>query len=171
MLEHFSWHRSGRVHVKYIDQSLRVFEKGKGKGEILKEESISSRQEIRNIGFQEVIRDIILDVSRLPIYKKKVDNLDVIFEIESNSGPVEFIFSIVSGKQLVRLFEGKETPVRAVGEDEKQHTLGHTIRCLGKESDNADKLLQYTLKKSKITISSLPKHRELIIPKDSGISN
>ncbi len=169
MLEHFSWHKSGRVHIKYTDQSLVIFEKGRG--EILKEETTSSRQEIKNIGFQEVIRDIVFDVSKLPIYIKKVDNLDVVFEVESNIGPVEFIFSIVSGKQLVRLFEGKETPVRAVGEEEKEHTLGQAIRCLGKESDNADKLLQYTLKKSKINISSLPKHRELIIPKDSGISN
>lgn len=143
VIDHVSWHRSGRVHIKTKNGGYKIFEEGLGVlNPIIGIEQ--TRQEIKDIGFQEILRDIVADISTLPKYTGEINELDVILNINGYAGAIQFIFSIVSGTHIVALFEGKETPIKTSENIEK---LDNQKRCLGAESGNADKLLQYVLNK------------------------
>jgi hypothetical protein len=163
VIDHVSWHKSGRVHIKTKDGEYDVVEEGV---EMLKPEGWKSRQKIEDIGFQEIIRDTVIDVSTLPEYIKKIDGLDVVFDIKDYVGPVQFLFTIVSGTHVVELSKGGRTPVK-IAEKSNKIKLDSQLRCLGAESGNADKLLQYIL--YKYTGEDLQKGRRFFIAGDSGI--
>ena len=85
-IEHVSWHAGGQVHIKY-------------KGNFPTEKYIivqknGERQKISEIGFQELLHDIVKEYKRLPQYNKKVVDLDVVFDIADYNGVIIFIFSM-----------------------------------------------------------------------------
>jgi len=168
IMDHISWHKSGQVHFKIQNGRYEILEVGKEKinlPKIWKPE----RQGIQDIGFQEMIRDTILDFSKLPKFKKNVDNLDVLFDVNNYNGPVEFVFSIISGWLIVKKWLGENVPIKEITDETKSRILATQKRCLGKESNNADKLLQYTLLKYERT-KELPLDRGIFIPSDLKIS-
>ena len=124
------------------------------------------RQKIKDIGFQEIVRDTVIEIKALPEHKKKIDELDVVFNIKEYLESVQFHFSIVSGTHIAKLAEGGETPVK-VSKKSKKLLLDGQIRCLGVESGNADKILQYGL--YKYIGKDLLKGRRLVMATDSNI--
>jgi len=165
IISHISWHQSGRVHVKAKDNSYEIFEEGVG---ILNPifGVKKDRQKIKDIGFQEITRDTVIDITTLPKHNKKIDKLDVIFDIKNYTGPVQFHFSMVSGTHIAKFHEGGKTPVK-ISKKSVEFRLDSQIRCLGVESGNADKLLQYGL--YKYVGKDLKKGRRLFVATDSGI--
>ncbi|MFH1769922.1 MAG: hypothetical protein ABH833_04690 [Parcubacteria group bacterium] len=166
VIDHVSWHPSGRVHVKIKDDSYEIFEEGIGVlNSIFGMEK--DRQRIKDIGFQEILRDTVIDIATLPEHKKKIDKLDIVFDIKDYDGPVQFYFSMVSGTHIVELAEGGKTPVKISKKSIKLRLDGQH-RSLGVESGNADKLLQYNL--YRYVGKDLQKGRRLFVAADSGIS-
>ncbi|MFA5169132.1 MAG: hypothetical protein WC420_00080 [Candidatus Paceibacterota bacterium] len=155
-LDHVSWHASGRVSIKYTDNNYDIIEKR------------GDRQKISEIGFQEILKDIILDFKKLPQYKKKVVPLDVVFSVSEYPGPVSFNFSIVSGKLIVAKNLGQNVPIKSTNILEK-NVIANTIRALGHHSGNSDKMLQYSLRKEGDT--KLRTERQIFIPHDMKITN
>jgi len=150
IIDKISWHASGEVHIKTKN------------GNYVYKQKI---QKIKDIGFQYLIRVIIPDFFKLP-KKNKKENPDVILNINNYKGPLEFVFSIVSGRLIVDKFYNKPVPIkeRRVGGD----VLNAQIRCLGYGSDNADKILQFSLNKynKNINFNTL----RIIFPSDLKIS-
>ena len=165
IIEHVAWHKSGRVHVKKKDGEIVVLEEGVG---VVDKEDVPmlDRQEIKDIGYQEIVRDTVIDVKTLPVHGKKIEQLDVVLDLKEHDGPIQLHFSIVSGTHIVAAYEGKETPVKIATKSAKLQ-LDSTHRCLGVESGNADKLLQYGL--YKYVGSDFDEGRRLLIAGDSKI--
>ncbi len=165
IIDHVSWHKSGRVHIKPQNGNYEIFEEGVG---VLKPTTgvKKDRQKIKDIGFQEIVRDTVIEIKALPEHKKKIDELDVVFNIKEYLESVQFHFSIVSGTHIAKLAEGGETPVK-VSKKSKKLLLDGQIRCLGVESGNADKILQYGL--YKYIGKDLLKGRRLVMATDSNI--
>jgi len=157
-IEHIVWHLSGRVHIKRKNQKdiYNIIQKN------------GERQKLSEIGFQNMISDIIKDFKKLPIYQKKVVPLDVVFELDKNYGQVSFIFSILSGKLIVAQFKGIKTPITQINIKDDNSSLAVKQRALGCHSGNADVILQYVLKKSKD--SNVRTNRRIFIPHDMKIS-
>jgi len=139
-LEHFSWHSSGGVYLKLTNGKHVPIEIGVE--EILKN---GERQTIKDIGYQELFRQIGFNFSVLPVVQRA--DKDVILNGKNHPGSFIFLFSIVSGTHIVASNLGKETPVKFFNADEKPLRLDTKHGCLGAESNNADKLLQYYLEK------------------------
>lgn len=154
IIDKISWHKSGCVHVKLRDSSY---------------DGLQQRQLIQNVGFQEVVRDIILDFSKLPVFTAKPDSLDVVLDIRKYNGPIQFLFSVVSGRLIIAKIGGKNVPIKASSENSNINILATEKRCLGQESDNADKLLQYTIYKY-IRNEQIDAGRRIFVPGDSKIS-
>ena len=92
----------------------------------------------------------------------------MIFDMREYDGPIQFLFSIISGRLLTQNFEGKKTLIREISPDKRALLLASQKRALGHESGNADKLLQYML--FKYTGSEeLPENRRLFVAGDSKI--
>lgn len=166
IMDHISWHKSGRVHMKIKDSQYYIFEEGKGV--INKILGKKVRQEIQDIGYQEIVRDTVIDFSKLPKHEKSVDALDVVFDVGNYKKPVQFHFSMVSGREIVKSFRGEKTPVKQADRKVLENKLASDQRCLGNESGNADKLLQYGL--YKYIGADLKAGRRVFVPTDSGIS-
>lgn len=163
-----SWHSSGRVHIKTSDQTRHIVEEGLGV--VNPQLPNKTRQEIQNTGYQTICLDTIIDVSTLPCHIKKVDRLDIVFDMAIYNGPVRFKFSMVSGLHIIKAERGENTPVHRVDSTiHKERLVGDIARRgLGWESGNADKLLQYAL--YKYTGDDLKNGRRLFIPATSQIS-
>jgi len=155
-MDHISWHASGRVSIKYNENDYDIVQKRE------------NRQLISEIGFQEILKDTIIDYKKLPRYTKKVVPLDVVFNVNQYSGPLSFNFSIVSGKLIVAKHSGQNIPIKAVKKSEN-NTLDNTIRALGHHSGNSDKMLQYSLRKE--SDIKLKTGRQIFICHDMKIKN
>ncbi|OIP80193.1 MAG: hypothetical protein COT39_02285 [Parcubacteria group bacterium CG08_land_8_20_14_0_20_48_21] len=159
-IEHISWHANGQVHFKHkgtaTPEKYSIVQKN------------GERQKISEIGFQELIRDTIKKYSELPLYNKKVIDLDVVFDVSNYDGSVAFFFSIVSSKLIVAQYKGQAVPIKSVNTKEKRDGLGSTIRALGHHSGSADVILQYSLRK--IDANNLRTNRQVYIPHDMKIS-
>jgi hypothetical protein len=155
-IDHISWHASGRVSIKYSEKDYDIIQ------------TKEDRQEISKIGFQEILKDTIIDYKKLPQYTKKVISLDVVFDINQYSGVVSFNFSIVSGKLIVAKHLGQNVPIKAV-KNQKVNIIDNTIRALGHHSGNSDKMLQYSLKKESDV--ELKTGRQIFICHDMKIKN
>ena len=163
VIDHISWHKSGRVHFKILGGFRDVLEYGE------QEEKSGSRQAIKDIGFQEIVKEIILDFTKLPLLTKKKKALDVILDSKQYKNPIQFIFLIVSGRLIVAQIEGKKTGIRITTGKARGRILDIQNRCLGWESDNADKLLQYILIEY-AGKDDLKVNRRLFVPRGSKIS-
>jgi len=128
-IEHFSFHRSGVVSVKFKDRE--------------REESMS-RKNIQSIGYQLMMEDNVFDVASLPKHGKEVDPLDVMFD-DINEDAIQFRFSIISGRLIIEpdSLTGVTVSERTVQTDDS--LLSVKDMCLGWHSGNADKLMQYAL--------------------------
>jgi hypothetical protein len=154
-LNKITWHKDGRTHYKMASGSYI---------------NVQYRPPIQNIGFQELVRETILDVKKLPVHKKVFNQLDVSFHIPDDyNGPIQFIFSAVSGRLIIAQHEKKKVPIRIVSEDVRRKIIDSEMRCLGNESGNADKLLQYYLIKY-LASDTIGANRRIFIPDDSKIS-
>jgi len=150
VIDKISWHASGEVHIKTKN------------GKYVYKQKI---QKIKDIGFQYLLRVIIPNFLKLP-KKQKKENFDIILNINNYKGQLEFVFSIVSGKLIAADFYKKPVPVKRepIGDD----ILVVEKRGLGYESDNADKLLQFSLRKyNKYVNFSTPR---IILPPDLKIN-
>ena len=159
-IEHISWHANGQVHFKHkgvvTPEKYTIVQKN------------GERQKISEIGFQELIRDTIKNYSELPLYNKKVIDLDVVFDIPDYDGSVAFFFSIVSGKLIVAQYRGQTVPIKSTNIKEEKDGLSSTIRALGHHSGSADVILQYSLRK--VDAGNLRTNRQVYIPHDMKIS-
>lgn len=159
-IEHISWHANGQVHFKHKNaaspEKYTIVQKN------------GERQKISEIGFQELIRDTIKKYTELPLYNKKVIDLDVVFDVSNYSGPVAFFFSIVSGRLIVAKHRGQTIPIKSVNIKKEKDGLDSTIRALGHHSGSADVMLQYSLRK--IDANNLRTNRQIYIPHDMKIS-
>lgn len=158
-IDHISWHQSGRVSIKYKNQS---------NAEYCIVENKEDRQKISEIGFQDLIDDTIVDYRKLPIYLKKVVPLDVILDVGDYIGSVMFKYSMVSGKLIVARYNGKKTPLESKNIKIDLDGFQVTQRALGWHSGNSDVMLQYSLRKA--TKIGLRTNRQIYIPRDMKIS-
>ena len=85
------------------------------------------------------------------------------------AGSVQFSFSMVSGKEIIKHFGGDDTPAKPASQEVHDRRLDFNIRLLGHESGNADKMLQYSL--FQYIGEKLENERRLFIPQDSKINN
>jgi len=164
VIKHISWHKSGRVHLKMKSGIRDILEYGKQEKKIK-----SNRQAIINIGFQEILRETILDITKLPLLIEKKESLDISLDSKLYKNPIQFIFSIVSGQLIAAQIKGKKTNIRIVKDEVNKRVLDNKRMCLGCKSDNADKLLQYILKKY-TGKNNLKVNRRLFVQYDSKIS-
>lgn len=158
-VEHVAWHANGQVHIKNRGEKIKKYTLIQRNDE---------RQKISEIGFQQMLKDIIKDYRKLPEYKKKVIDLDVVFDVGEYEGPILFNFSLVSGKLIVAKSLGKTVPVKIVKVDSDSGGIGSTIRALGYHSGNSDVALQYSL--WKVDEKGLLSDRGLFISHDMKIS-
>lgn len=168
IIDKVDWHKSGRVQLKMQDSSYDILEIGMGE-KFPPKANVLKRQAIQNIGFQEIVRDTIIDFSKLSKFAEKRDDFDVVLDMGDYKGSIQFVFSIISGRLLVAKWSGKNVPIREVSDEVKDRILSGQKRCLGSESNNADKLLQYTLLKYSGT-EELPTGRRVFVTTDSKIS-
>ncbi len=159
-IEHVSWHANGQVHIKH--KGVPVAEK------YVVVQRDGERQKISEVGFQELLQDTIKEYRQLPQYKKKVVDLDVVFNLSGYDGAVGFYFSIVSGKLIVAQYQGQEVPIRSVNVKEKREGIDSKIRALGHHSGSGDVILQFSLRKA--DAGSLRTNRQMCIPHDMKIS-
>jgi hypothetical protein len=164
VIDHIAWHKTGRVHIKMVSGKKYVFEYGRG--EVA--EISDKRQPILDIGYQEILRDTVIDMQKLPILKKKINELDIVFRAGNYSGAIQFHFSIVSEHQIIKVASGQETPIKNVYSNNNSLLIDVDKRFLGYESGNADKLLQYSL--YKFIGTDLKKGRRVFVSKDSKIT-
>jgi hypothetical protein len=157
-IDHISWHINGQVHIKKTN-NIEKYQIVQKNGE---------RQKLSEMGFQEMIKDFIEDYKKLPIYKKNVIPLDVVFDINNYAGQVCFNFSIVSGKLIMAGFRGQKVPIIQKNIKKTGDGIGVVQRALGWHSGNADVMLQYFLGKS--ANKDLVTNRKLFIPNDMKIS-
>ncbi len=159
-IEHISWHTNGQVHIKnkgiFIVEKYTIVQKNE------------ERQKISEIGFQELMQDTIKKYYELPLYNKRVVELDVVFNISDYNGPVSFFFSIVSGKLIIAQYEKQIVPIKSVNIIKKKNGIDSTIRALGHHSGSGDVMLQYSLRK--INTNNLRTNRQIYIPHDMKIS-
>lgn len=164
--DHFSWHKSGRVHVKLSD-GYKIFEVGAeedGKGG----DSAPRRQAIVEVGFQELIRDTIIDFTRLPAISGAMNPLDVVLDVQGYSGPVQFLIHILSRRLMIKKLQGKTIPLKLSPPDVVRNiVLASDRRALSHESGNADKLLTYLL--VKYTGEEINTWRRIFVTRDSKI--
>lgn len=99
------------------------------------------RTQISNIKYQNMLKIFIKDFRLLDKFKKKIDNVDVIFE-NINEKAIEFSFSIISWKLII--WHTKWTLPKCVSLKEKKCLKVHN-RALWYESWNWDKMLQYSI--------------------------
>jgi len=158
-IDHISWHASGRLSIKY---------KGGGEKEYTIIQKRGDRQKISEIGFQEILKDIIKDFHQLPKYLKQMIPLDVVLDVGDYSGSVLFNFSIVSGRLIVAKYEGQSVPIKPVNIKKERGGLDSTIRALGYHSGSGDVILQYSLRRTKA--ENLRTNRKIFIPYDMKIS-
>jgi hypothetical protein len=158
-IEHISWHANGQVHFKNKGVTAEKYTIVQKNGE---------RQKISEIGFQELLRDTIKKYTELPLYTKKVTDLDVVFNVSNYEGSVDFYFSIVSGKLIVAQYKGQKVPIKSVNIKEESNGIDSMIRALGHHSGSGDVILQYSLRKS--DANNLNTNRQIYIPHDMKIS-
>jgi len=164
--DHIFWHKTGRVHIKTINGEYKIREEGVGMEYPLKDIH-KKRQSINKIGFQKILKDTIININTLPRYIKKIKTIDVVLNARDCVGPMQFNFSIVSGTHILECLNGGKTPVKMVSNKENNLFLDKKDRCLGCESGNADKLLQYGL--YKYIGEKVRTGRMLFLSEDSGI--
>lgn len=159
-VEHISWHANGQVHFKHkgiaVSEKYTIVQRN------------GERQKISEIGFQELIRDTIKKYTELPLYTKKVVDLDVVFDVSDYNGSVSFFFSIVSGRLIVAQYKGQAVPIKSVNIKEDKDGLDSTIRALGHHSGSGDVILQYSLRKA--DANNLRTNRQVYIPHDMKIT-
>ncbi len=166
-LEHFVWHQSGRVHLKSSSKK-KIIEYGTAENDSPVSAS-NLRMKIHDIGYQEMWRDIVVDILNLPILDKNVKNSDIVFVIGNYTGPIIFILSIVSGRLIVKKHNGQNVPIKNISQERKKLLLAMENRGLGSRSDNADKKLQFQLYKFPGNVDDLLTGRRIIIPKNSKV--
>lgn len=155
LIEHFSFHVSGAVHVKLKYKTP----------EYLTFYTADQRQGMAKVGFQELMRDIIVDTLSLPTVTS-IRRLDVVFDVGEYGEPVSFSLFVVSGQLIVTALEYGGVGVTAVQKPDT--VLGIDTRALGRHSGHGDIILQYTLRKTGGV--DLPTERRIFFPADSGIS-
>lgn len=163
IINHISYHKNGQVHIKTKNRNRYILETGK-RG--VNSSNKLTRQSIKNIGFQEIVRDTIPDFLKLPKLLKQVDNFDVVFEVNKYKGPVQFLFSIVSGRLIVAKKVVKKELIKEISGNS---ILAGITRILGNKSGSDDKILQYLLFKY-TGDQELSLGRNLFIPRDSKVN-
>jgi hypothetical protein len=154
-LDHVSFHESGRTHLKFRDRGY---------------EMLPTRSPIKKVGYQVMFKDNIHDATSLPLFRKKVREIDMIFQANTAQSLL-FELSIISGKLIVQPESLPNVTVSTRSAiDDPRHIDLHR-RSLGWHSGNADKLLQYSLRSG---TEEPPTHklarRTLFIPTDSTIA-
>ncbi len=139
-LEHFSWHASGGVNFKLKNNKHISVEHGIGETK-----NPGTRQILQDIGYQELFREFVSNFSVLQTTEEGEGN--VILDGKGHDGPFVFLLSLVSGTHIIASFRGKETSVHSVNLKDNPLFLDIKTGCLGAESGNADKLIQYHLEK------------------------
>ena len=153
IIDHVAWHKDGRIHIKTKDGKYY---------------NVESRQKVNEIGYQDIVVDKVENYKKLPKRTKK--KLDVVFDADKYIGPIEFKFSVVSGKLIVGHYNDVSVPIKCSDTRIDNNFLAKKDRCLGHESRNADKLLQYILKKY-VASEKLLTGRQLFIPGNLNIIN
>lgn len=154
-IDHVSFHQSGETSIKFRN------------GE---RDELRSRCEIGRVGYQSMFQDQIYSAEHLPVFSKKVRDTDVLFD------PIEetlfcFELSIISGRVIVEPECVPHATVRQNSMSADSTLIGIRQRCLGWHSGNADKLMQYSLKKGAVLRTDDPRaKRTLLIPHDSTIN-
>lgn len=155
---HFSWHKSGDVVLKL-------------KTEAVQHKGVRTGLEIRQIGFQDLFRDLILEPIKLPIFIKQKRVNDILFDLKDYKDQILLSFSVISGKLIIKRYRGEETPLNFVNVAGFRTVVGLEKRALGFESRNSDKLLQIILLKTSGDATKLKTKRRILILPDQKISN
>lgn len=169
------FHKSGRVHLDLDDGDRLIHSIGKGIEENINdvdENTLERRQEIKDIGFQDLFIDYIKNFSHIPKYYKNIVPLDIVFNV-TNIEEMFFKLNIVSGKILIKVYGGGECKIgdETIKKKNKEDVgiVASDRRCIGHDSGNGDKLMQYLL--FKYSGEEIPVDRRIFIPVDSKISN
>ncbi|MDD5043189.1 MAG: hypothetical protein PHD51_00775 [Patescibacteria group bacterium] len=158
-IDHVSWHASGRVSIKHKNNDGEKY---------IIVQKCGERQKISEIGFQEILKDLIKNFNELPKYQKQITPLDVVLNANDYFGLISFNFSIVSGRLIVAKFRGQKVPIKPVNIKEERNGLDSTTRALGHHSGSGDVILQYSLRKA--VAENLRTNRQIFIPHDMKIS-
>ncbi len=155
-LDHLSFHASGEWHLIVSEWSIdhRVSKITTCILELWKEwqyENINDvsikRTQIKNILFQEMFWIAIKDYKKLEKFKKQIDEIDQVFNIQDlESNYIQFQFTIISGKLFVKSLipQGSDSNTSIVLQSNVCHQVERM--CLWDESGNADKILEYSVK-------------------------
>ena len=155
-IEHFSWHKSGYVHLKKINYPNQKIRMG---------------QKIKDTGYQKLFVDVFIFPSKLKKFNKKTRQQDIIFLISGIEDLLSLELSLVSGKLIVKNFQDLQTPLSSRHKSKVKGLLGIQKRALGFESGNSDKILQYCLYKFMGEKNDIKTGRRIYIPGGYNISN
>ncbi len=164
-IDHISFHKTGRVHIKDTKNNRFILESGEDES---KPKTNDKRVSVDRTAFNNFFVMWVEHLEKLPkIPDDEIERLDVILN-SAVSENIEINFSMVSGKLLVKSFEGK-TKIKVTQETTKKELLACEWRCLGHESGNADKILQFSLKEVKFP-DDCKENIRIFFPQCSGLT-
>lgn len=103
------------------------------------------RTPIKGIQYQDMFSVYVRDYSTLKQFNKKVDDIDLIFDVtELSTKTIVFKFSIISWSLILQTLNETSKVTKIKFNNDHQSIT----RCLWDESGNADKLLQYSVNKT-----------------------
>lgn len=153
---HFSYHKSGYIHLKHRNKPNKPIRKGLS---------------IKNIGYQELFRDLIVEPTKLPVFGERIRASDVVFNSKKHRAAILFSLAIISGKLILKRYRGEPTPLNFRLVQDNKKVLGLEKRVLGYESGNSDKLLQFFLIKAEGDFSKLTTKRRIKVMPNQKVTN
>lgn len=162
-IKKFSFHSSGRVHAETVRND--VLEYGLGESD---PKNNRKRQEVKNIGYQDMVCETIFDVSKLPIHKKTILKKDIVLNTNTYIGAVKLFISIISGKNIISYHEGKKSGIKKTQLD-KEMILDKTSRGFSDKQGLSDKLMQFILIKN--VNEKNKNNRRIFIPECQKVSS
>lgn len=104
------------------------------------------RTSIKDIKFQNMFQLFIKDYKQLKVFSRPVDKLDLLFDIKDMStDSILFYFSIISWKLIVENLKWQDQWSNMTVKINSNPCEQVIRRCLGYQSWNGDKRLQYAI--------------------------
>ena len=158
-IEHIMWHASGRYHIKKkgVNDEDRYDVHQDRKGSVPFKES----------GFQPLLNLYIEDVTKLRS-KHMADKLDVVIDIKETDGSICLEISTLSGRWML-----ENRPEIGFGFIVSTHLLPNLVgkerRAVGPQSDNADKIIQFSISGAEFPVEHTDHNVIIKLFKNSGI--